>query len=115
MKICKKPILLAVCGVAFALTYSCSDDNPLNPAGDCFGGNWVDGYADELQAWSDAAEAYNENPTVDNCSDYKSAALAYFDAVSDIYNCIPTVSRAEIDEELKEAKAEIDAQDCNNL
>ncbi|WP_276168483.1 hypothetical protein [Zobellia alginiliquefaciens] len=112
MKNLRKQILLVVCGVAIILTYSCSKDNPLNPTGNCFGGNWVDGYADELQAWSDATTAYSENPTAENCADYKSAAKAYYDAVNDIYDCIPNASRAEIDQAVEEAKAEIDSESC---
>ncbi|WP_194525183.1 hypothetical protein [Zobellia roscoffensis] len=114
MKNFKKPILLAVYGVAIMFTYSCSKDNPLNPAGNCFGGNWAEGYTDELQSWSNAVQAYSENPTAENCADYKSAAKAYFDAVADVYDCIPTSSRGDIDKELKEAKADIDKEECNN-
>ena len=115
MKNLKKQVLLAVCGAAIILTYGCDKDNPLNPVGNCFGGNWAQGYADELQEWSDATSAYSENPTAENCADYKSAAKAYLDALDDIYDCIPTASRAEIDQEIKEAKAEIDRESCDNL
>lgn len=115
MKNFKRQILLAVCGVAVMLTYSCSKDNPLNPVGNCFGGNWAEGYTDELTAWTAAIQEYSDNPTVESCTNYKSAAKNYLDALDDIYDCIPTASRAEIDQEIKEAKADIDQEDCNNL
>ena len=65
MKNLKKQVLLAACGAAIILTYGCDKDNPLNPVGNCFGGNWAQGYADELHAWSDATSAYSENPTAE--------------------------------------------------
>ena len=91
----------------------CSKDNPLNPAGNCFGGQWAEQYASELQTWSNAAVAYNENPNVANCANYKSAAKFYLDALDDIYDCVPTVSKAEIDQAIKDAKADIDSEACN--
>ncbi|MEO9893709.1 hypothetical protein [Aurantibacter sp.] len=112
MKNFRKQILLSGYALVIMLTFGCSKDNPLNPAGNCFGGNWSQGYIDELQAWSNAASAYSENPTAGNCANYKSAAKAYYDAVNNIYDCIPTVSRAEIDQAIKEAKAEIDSESC---
>lgn len=55
------------CGFAMVtLVTGCSKDNPLNPAGNCFGGNWAEQYTDELQAWSNAATVYGEDPTPAN-------------------------------------------------
>lgn len=101
------------CGALIALTSGCSKDNPLNPAGNCFGGNWATQYADELQAYSNAISEYNENPTQENCDDAKNAAKGYLDALESVYSCVPTVSRAEIDQAIDEAKAEVDSGDCN--
>ncbi|MRI00940.1 hypothetical protein GH721_10415 [Kriegella sp. EG-1] len=112
MKNFKKHILLTVWFLAIMITYSCSKDNPLNPVGNCFGGNWAQGYANELQEWSNAATAYSENPTAENCANYKTAAKAYYDAINKIYECVPTASKAEIDQAIKEAKAEIDSENC---
>ncbi|WP_209400850.1 hypothetical protein [Pseudozobellia sp. WGM2] len=94
------------------LTQGCQKDNPLSPAGNCFGGNWAQGYADELQAWSNAATAYSENPSSKNCAEYKNAAKGYLDALDNIYDCVPTTNRAEIDQAIKEAKTEIDSESC---
>ena len=96
-----------------AITSGCSKENPLNPAGNCFGGAWAEQYADELQAWSNAATAYTENPTQGNCNNYKNAAKAYLDALDDIYDCVPTANRAQIDRAIKEAKTEIDQEGCD--
>ena len=59
------------------LTYGCSKDNPLNPAGNCFGGNWAENYTDEFLAWSNAASTYSEGPTTVNCAEYKNAAMPW--------------------------------------
>ncbi len=95
------------------MTYGCSKNNPLNPVGNCFDGNWAETYTNELQTWSNAATAYADNPTPANCANYKNAAKGYINAIDDFYNCIPTASKAEIDEALKEAKAEIDSESCD--
>lgn len=102
------------CGVAMiALTIGCSKDNPLNPTGNCFGGNWAAQYADELQAWSNAATIYSENPTASNCTDYKNAAKGYLDALESVYKCVPTANRAEIKQGIDEARAEVDSEGCD--
>lgn len=102
------------CGAAMiALTIGCSKDNPLNPTGNCFGGNWAGQYSDELQAYSNAISEYTENPTEGNCTNYKNAAKGYLDALRDVYDCVPTVSRAEIDQAINEAKAEVDEEGCD--
>lgn len=99
--------------VLTAFAVGCSKDSPLNPSANCFGGNWAAQYSDELQAYSDAISAYNENPSAGNCTSYKNAAKNYLDALRDVYECVPTASRAEIDQAINEAKAEVDSEDCN--
>jgi hypothetical protein len=113
-RIAKSKLLVIGFGaVVLMLTTGCSKNSILNPAGNCFGGSWAEGYLSEFQAWSDATEAYGENPTAANCTKYKSAAKSYLDAVDSIYDCIPTGDRAEFDHEIKEAKADIDREDCD--
>ena len=110
----KTKMLLMGCGAVW-MTFAtgCSKDSPLNPTGGCFGGKWAEQYSSELQKWSDAAVAYNENPNAANCANYKSAAKSYLDALDDIYDCVPTASKAEIDQAIKEAKADIDSEACD--
>ncbi|MBM1105388.1 hypothetical protein JQC67_04460 [Aurantibacter crassamenti] len=114
MKGIKRQTLLVGCTLALMLTFGCSKDNPLNPLGNCYDGNWAAQYTNELQVWSAAATAYNENPNVSTCADYKNAAKAYLDALENIYDCVPTANRSEFDQEINEAKAEIDSEDCNS-
>lgn len=109
----KRNLFLIGCGVAMLLTYGCSKDNPLNPTGNCFGGNWAENYASELQTWSDAATAYSEDPTSANCDKYKTAAKNYLDALKEVADCVPTADRAELNKSINEAKADIDKEGCD--
>ncbi|SDD65082.1 hypothetical protein SAMN05421636_101311 [Pricia antarctica] len=114
LKPMKTRLYLIGCGAAMiALTSGCSKDNPLNPNGNCFDGNWAEQYTDELQAWSNAATIYNEEPNQANCNEYKKAAKGYLDALESIYKCVPTTSRAEIKQSINEAKAEVDSEGCD--
>ena len=102
------------CGAAMiTLTSGCSKDNPLNPAGNCFGGNWAEQYTNELQAWSNASAAYSEDPTPANCAKYKTAAKSYLDALKEVADCVPTTSKAEINKSINEAKADVDKEGCD--
>jgi len=85
----------------------------LNPAGNCFDGNWAQQYSDELQAWTNAASTYNENPTTANCGKYKSAAKSYLDALREVADCVPTANKADINKEINEAKANVDKEGCD--
>ena len=111
-KIKNSKLFLMAFGTLLLINLGCSKSNPLNPIGNCFGGNWAVEYTNELEEWAAASQAYNENPNATTCSSYKSAAKSYIDAVENIYDCIPTADRAEFDNDLKEAKANIDSEDC---
>ena len=108
-----KLFLIGCSTVLLTFSTGCSKDSVLNPAGNCFGGKWAEQYAVELQTWSDASTTYAENPTPANCAKYKTAVKGYYDALRDIVDCVPTVSRAEIDQSINEAKAEIDEGACD--
>lgn len=102
------------CGIALIIvTSACGKDDPVTPVGNCFDGNWAAQFADELQAYSLAISTYSNNPTEGNCDNYKIAAKAYLDALNEVYDCVPTASRAEIDQAINEARADIDREDCD--
>ncbi|SHI55127.1 hypothetical protein [Pseudozobellia thermophila] len=104
----KTPILSLACVVATAvLMLACNkgdDGNPLGSEGACYGDNWAEFYMDELQAFSDATVAYSADPTAENCSRYTAAGNDYLDALETVYQCVPTASRAQIEQAIKEAK-----------
>lgn len=101
--------------ISLLLTFStgCSKDDPISPLGNCFEVNWAQQYTNELQVWSNTIAAYNENPTQANCDKYKTAAKNYLDALRSIADCVPTENKAEIDQSINEAKAEIDREGCD--
>ncbi len=109
----KTRLLIGCSAAMFTLATGCSKSNPLNPAGNCFGGNWAEQYTDELQAWSNAATTYSQEPNQTNCTNYKNAAKAYLDALDDVYDCVPTANRAAIDQAIKDAKADVDNESCD--
>lgn len=113
MKMAQTKLFVISCGAALLMTYGCSKDNPLNPAGNCFGGNWAEQYSGELQVWSDAATTYSQDPTPANCSKYKTAAKNYWDALKEVADCVPTANRAEINQAINEAKADVDKEGCD--
>ncbi|MGB5555513.1 MAG: hypothetical protein WBM83_12695, partial [Flavobacteriaceae bacterium] len=82
-------LMIGCLATMISMAIGCSKDNPLNPAGNCFGGNWAEKYTAELQAWSNAANAYAEDPSASNCTNYKNAGKTYLDAIDDLYDCIP--------------------------
>jgi len=99
--------------VVMFINIGCSKSTLLNPAGNCSGENWAQSYTDELQTWSAAITAYGENPTPENCATYKAAAKGYLNALNDVYDCVPTGSRAEFEKAINEAKAEVDRDGCD--
>lgn len=113
LKKMKTRLLIFGCGTLMMALGSCSKDSPLNPAGNCFDGNWAEQYTSQFQVWTTALRAYDENPTAANCASSKKAGRAYIDAVEDLYECIPFASREEIDQELKDAKVEIENESCD--
>ncbi len=110
MKI-KSSLLMLCFGAAILATYGCSKDEPA--PGNCYDGNWAQQYTAELIAWSNAATTYSQEPTLANCTAYKSAGIAYLDALGDIYDCVPSESRADIDKDIEEAKAELNDESCD--
>ncbi|MEP3210052.1 MAG: hypothetical protein ABJN95_12715 [Maribacter sp.] len=74
---------------------------------------WTTVVSDELNAYNAALSAYNTEPTTENCTAVKTSAKNYFDALGDAIDCVPTVSRADINAAINEAKAEVDREDCD--
>jgi len=92
---------------------SCSsDDDDDSTTADCGNGAWTLSVQSELNAWIAAGQAFGADPSLANCNSYKSAGLAYIDALDEIRECVPNVSLADFNEALDEANAEIDAISC---
>ena len=70
-------------------------------------------FQDELADVTNAAEAYNTDPTPANCIKYRDAYLDYIDALEDWGDCaVQNNSSAEFNESLKEARDSLDELEC---
>ncbi|MFS4417288.1 hypothetical protein [Maribacter sp. 2307ULW6-5] len=99
--------------VLLSFSSGCGKDDAEDTVENCFGGNWAERYAAELEVYANAVSVYNETPTPANCASYKTAAKNYLDALRSIVDCVPTISRAEINASINEAKAEVDREGCD--
>lgn len=90
---------------------SCSKNNPLSS--NCLSGSWIQNVETELSNWTEASQAYSQDPSPENCEKNKQAITAYINALDEIIDCVPTVSRSEFDAEIDDARIEISATNCN--
>lgn len=67
---------------------------------------------DEAEAWSNAASAYGDDPTPENCRKYQSTGQAYLDALKRYNGCAFTPAN-EIEWNQMIAEAEQDLKDLN--
>lgn len=108
----KSKIVMMGCVVTlFLTTTNCTTNDPLGVNDNC-ATTWTENVSAELTAYTNSITAYSENPTAENCSDVKSDAKNYLDALSEALKCVPTASRAQINEAINEAKADVDNEDC---
>jgi hypothetical protein len=87
----------------------CSKDDGIGPAG-C--NNWSEKYLSQAQAYSDASAAYSNDPTVTNCNKLKTEGLNYAKALEGILSCVPTLNKADFNQDIKDLKAEINSTAC---
>ena len=104
LKIVKKVIF----SIFFLMLFINCSKNPIS----CLDGSWVQEVSSDLEAWSAASNTYAENPTVENCNNYKSAINGYLNALEGIQDCVPGSSLSDFDGSLDEAKDELSEIDC---
>jgi|SRR5699024_4468541 len=69
--------------------------------------------SDEVQAFSQAALAYSENPTESNCEKYRTAVHNYITALESWEDCAKEYGEIEDwRQSLKEAREDADQMDC---
>ncbi len=76
---------------------------------------WASDLQNEVQALTNALQAYSLDPTQENCLAYKAAYQAYIDALEPYGNCA-TLTGADRDawqEALNEAQQDINDIDCS--
>ncbi|MEM6697097.1 MAG: hypothetical protein AAF806_13600 [Bacteroidota bacterium] len=94
---------------AFFLVTACDDDSA---CADNF--NFATEVADELNALNDAAVAFGQDQSPENCNAYKTAATDYIDALEDLKSCAEIAGQGvAYQQALDSTQAEIDALMCN--
>jgi len=76
---------------------------------------WASELNDEIQALSNAAQAYTMDPTQENCLAYKAAAQAYVDALAPYGNC-PGLTGTDLQawqDAVNDAQQSVDDIDCS--
>jgi hypothetical protein len=107
----KFKILFIANGLAILTTLvGCSKDDALGPAG-C--NNWSEKYLSQAQAYSNASAAYSNDPTVANCNKLKTEGLNYVKSLEGILSCVPTLNKAEFNQDINDLKAEINSTACD--
>ncbi|KAB1068304.1 hypothetical protein F6U93_06275 [Tamlana haliotis] len=108
-------LVMIICVMGCFLLTSCSEDDVTDALG--FGGcdfDWEDEYEDALSDSQQAYQDFLENPTAENCKEYKAATIRFWEAIEDIYDCIPYYGD-DYDDQFKEAKEELEDTDCDDL
>ena len=103
-----KHLLFILSCFAFLIITSCGGSD----AGSCDINDFNSDVADELAAVDATGMVWALDPTSANCTAWKSAALAYINAVEDFGVC-DGLSTAEFDQALLASSAILDAIPCN--
>lgn len=109
-----KLLLVSCATLLLIVANGCSKTNPLNPLGGCFGGGvWSENIINETNALVAAGQAYEDDPTEANCNNYKAAAEDYLNALKGVATCVPGASKADYDQAVAEAKADLEKEGCD--
>lgn len=104
-------LFMSIFTISFFL--SCGASDPLE---DRCGANWAPAteLQDEIEALTNAATVYGQNPTIENCEAYKAAYQDYLDEIKDWEDCYVYVGQqAEFNQAIADAQADLDAFECD--
>ncbi len=104
------------CGLAIAamlLLANCSKAGL--PGIGCADGSWVNEWTKAQEALSTASQAYGNERTLENCTNYKNAINDYLDSYEDFKNCFPASTRSSLDESIKESRKEAAEINCSEV
>lgn len=110
----KSYLNLSLSLLLLTLIVGCKKDHTTKlSAGACAGySNWSMEIQDEAMQLSNAAAAYGQNPTPENCQNYKDAAEAYIKALQDLKNCVPAAQKSAYQQSLDEAIQNLNDLNC---
>lgn len=101
-----KVILRPILGVFFlTILVNCSK-NPLK----CATGSWAIEISKELEDFSEASQLYSNDPSIENCNNYKNALGDYLSAMENLDDCYAGIT--DFDDELREGREEQANIDC---
>jgi len=107
-----KNIFIASCLFLILALMSCG--KALNPLGTgCSDLTWGEEIQEELTAWVEASNSFSDEPSTENCEKEKEAILAYISALEEIRDCVPGLFLVDVDNNLDEARDEVNAISCN--
>ena len=99
-------LIVGICIMSIPFFSACGNDDPVS----C---NYAEEVQDELQAVTDAATAYGNDPTNPaKCNAYKVAFQDYLNALEDHDNCVRAEDQAAYDQAIDDAQASINALQC---
>ena len=98
--------------ITITMSTACSKDDPASPGGCAANFNYAVELQAEATALSNAASAYANDQSTENCNAYKAAANAYLDAAVDLDNCVPTADRAAYEAAIDDARVNVNALTC---
>lgn len=107
MKFFKKPLMFAV--LAAGLTFTACSDNDCDDVID-FNAE----FGDELQAITDAAEVYGNDPTEENCEAYKATFEEYIEAIESLQDCADDAGQGDqFRASIESSRQSLEGLQCN--
>ncbi|MCB0629430.1 MAG: hypothetical protein R2824_18340 [Saprospiraceae bacterium] len=97
--------------LSLGTTISCTKNDP-GPGGCAANFNYTAELQAEATALGNAASAYGQDPTTENCNAYKAAYQDYLDAAEDIKLCVPQADLAAYQQAIDDARDNLDALAC---
>ena len=69
-------------------------------------------FNDEVAAVNEAAQAYSEDPTTENCNDYRDKIDIYINRLRDFRKCVPTSQLNAFDSDIEGIEDQLETIEC---
>lgn len=104
--------LLALAASSFFIAGCGSDDDGMTTPEFCALNTYSERSLEALNAFSEAAGVFGNDPTTANCEAYRNAGQNYLDVLEEYNGCAVIADRQDYREGIAEAQAELDAIVC---
>ena len=112
-KVKKGKVYVIILLLASAGLFSCNGNDVVGAGSGC-GVAWSESIQGDLNKYLEAIGQYSNNPTVENCNNYKKALQGYINSLKKVKKCVPSVSISVWNQTLKEAEEEVNNIDCSS-